>query len=116
MSLKLLQSPWSEVRKEIIEEKRLDEIAADKIGEYVRNSGSIELIDTLLNDSKLKNIPSAVKGLEAMRLLLNYCDVMGLKEKILFDVSLARGLDYYTGVIYEAVLKGLLLHLLLVLI
>lgn len=57
----------------------------------------------------MKNIPSAVKGLEAMRLLLNYCDVMGLKEKILFDVSLARGLDYYTGVIYEAVLKGWLL-------
>lgn len=31
---------------------------------------------------------------------------MGLKDKILFDVSLARGLDYYTGVIYEAILKG----------
>ena len=26
--------------------------------------------------------------------------------KLLFDLSLARGLDYYTGVIYEAVLKG----------
>lgn len=23
-----------------------------------------------------------------------------------FDLSLARGLDYYTGVIYEAVLEG----------
>lgn len=25
---------------------------------------------------------------------------------MLFDLSLARGLDYYTGVIFEAVLKG----------
>ena len=26
--------------------------------------------------------------------------------QVSFDMSLARGLDYYTGVIYEAVLKG----------
>ena len=25
---------------------------------------------------------------------------------MVFDLSLARGLDYYTGVIYEAVLRG----------
>jgi len=29
---------------------------------------------------------------------------MGVLDKISFDFSLARGLDYYTGVIYEAVL------------
>ena len=26
--------------------------------------------------------------------------------QVSFDLSLARGLDYYTGLIYEAVLKG----------
>ena len=26
--------------------------------------------------------------------------------QVLFDMSLARGLDYYTGVIYEGILKG----------
>ena len=26
--------------------------------------------------------------------------------QVVFDLSLARGLDYYTGVIYEAVLQG----------
>lgn len=30
---------------------------------------------------------------------------MGALEPIVFDLSLARGLDYYTGVIYEAVLQ-----------
>ena len=31
---------------------------------------------------------------------------MGASDRISFDLSLARGLDYYTGVIYEAVMVG----------
>lgn len=27
-------------------------------------------------------------------------------DKVVFDLSLARGLDYYTGVIFEAAFKG----------
>lgn len=103
---KLDKSPWAEVRREMIEEKGLDAESADKIGEYVQLNGGLELVEQLLNDAKLKEVPSAVAGLEGMRLLLKYCEIMGLKTEILFDLSLARGLDYYTGVIYEAVLKG----------
>lgn len=106
---KLDKSPWSEVRCEMINEKGLDEATADKIGEYVRLNGGIELVDKLLEDEKLKAIPSAVQGLEGIKLLLKYCNVMGLDKEILFDLSLARGLDYYTGVIYEAILKGYLI-------
>ncbi len=39
-----------------------------------------------------------------MELLFTYCQAMGCLDKVLFDFSLARGLDYYTGLIYEAVL------------
>ena len=39
-----------------------------------------------------------------MELLFGYLDAMKCLDKISFDFSLARGLDYYTGVIYEAVL------------
>lgn len=90
----------------MIEEKGLDEVKADKIGEYVQLSGSLDLIETLLKDDFLTKSPSATKGLEAMKLLINYCTSLGLSKEILFDLSLARGLDYYTGVIYEAVLKA----------
>lgn len=90
----------------MIEEKGLDETTADKIGEYVRLSGGIELVDELLKNEHLSKVPSATKGLEAMKLLLNYCNILGLDKEIIFDLSLARGLDYYTGVIYEAVLKS----------
>lgn len=103
---KLDKSPWSDVRKEMINEKGLDEATADQIGEYVRLNGGSDLVDKLLDDPKLKKVPSAVKGLEAMKLLLHYCHLMNLSKEISFDLSLARGLDYYTGVIYEAVLTG----------
>lgn len=90
----------------MIDEKGLDEVSADKIGEYVRLSGNIELVDKLLQNEHLNKVPSAVQGLQATRLLLTYCNILGLEKEIIFDLSLARGLDYYTGVIFEAVLKG----------
>ncbi|KAH8314770.1 hypothetical protein KR074_004182 [Drosophila pseudoananassae] len=103
---KLDKSPWEDVRKEMVEEKGLDPAAADRIGEYVRLSGGTELVEQLLADAKLKAVPNAVKGLEGMQLLLKYCSIFGLDKRVSFDLSLARGLDYYTGVIYEGVLKG----------
>lgn len=40
-----------------------------------------------------------------MKLFFDYCDLYNITNKISFDLSLARGLDYYTGIIFEAVLK-----------
>jgi len=102
---KLDKSPWEEVKKEMTEEKGLEEAAADRIGEYVRMSGGTELIEKLLG-SKLAESKSAKQGLEDMKLLLRYSALYGCGEVVSFDLSLARGLDYYTGVIYEAVLCG----------
>jgi len=102
---KLDKSPWDEVKKEMTEEKGLDEAAADRIGEFVRMSGGTELIEELLK-GKLAESKIAKQGLEEMKLLLNYCNLYGCGEAVSFDLSLARGLDYYTGVIYEAVLCG----------
>ena len=39
-----------------------------------------------------------------MGILFKYLTDVNCTEGILFDLSLARGLDYYTGIIYEAVL------------
>lgn len=102
---KLDKSPWEEVRKEMVEEKGLDEAAADRIGGYVRMSGGVELIDQLLESDLGKN-KSAKQGLEDIKILLRYCELYKCRENVSFDVSLARGLDYYTGIIYEAVLCG----------
>ncbi|XP_070492801.1 histidine--tRNA ligase, cytoplasmic isoform X2 [Chironomus tepperi] len=103
---KLDKMSWEDVKKEMIVDKGLDETSANKIGEYVRLSGGEDLVEKLLKDEKLKKVKSAVQGLEEMKLLLKYCSIFGIKNQVRFDLSLARGLDYYTGVIYEAVLLG----------
>lgn len=41
-----------------------------------------------------------------MKALFDFLDTMQVLPHLSFDLSLARGLDYYTGVIYEAVLLG----------
>jgi len=102
---KLDKSPWEEVRKEMVEEKGLDDAAADRIGEFVRMSGGKDLVESL-STSKLSESKIAKKGLEELRLLLRYCELYGCLDVVSFDLSLARGLDYYTGVIFEAVLQG----------
>lgn len=88
------------------EDKGLDPDVADKIGNYVQLKGSQELLDKLLSDTTLMANESAKKGLDDMALLFNYLTTFGVLPKISFDMSLARGLDYYTGVIYEVVTEG----------
>jgi histidyl-tRNA synthetase len=46
--------------------------------------------------------PRAVEGLNEMKLLFEYLEAMGCVKNISFDLSLARGLGYYTGLIFEA--------------
>ncbi|KAL7304992.1 hypothetical protein TKK_0002782 [Trichogramma kaykai] len=103
---KLDKSPWEEVKKEMVEEKGLDEKIADKIGGYVSRNGGRNLVDELRKDEDLMKQPSAVQGIDAMDLLLKYCELFKVMDNVVFDLSLARGLDYYTGVIYEAILTG----------
>lgn len=61
------------------------------------------MLEKLEADPALKTVPSAVAGLKDMRLLFDYLSVYGVLPKLSFDMSLARGLDYYTGIIYEAI-------------
>ncbi|KAL2912932.1 Cytoplasmic and mitochondrial histidine tRNA synthetase [Polyrhizophydium stewartii] len=101
---KLDKMPWADVRKEMTEEKGLDPAVADRIGEYVKLKGGKELCAVLAADGPLSSNESAVAGIKDMELLFTYLELFGVAHRVNFDLSLARGLDYYTGVIYEAVL------------
>jgi histidyl-tRNA synthetase len=103
---KLDKSPWSEVRREMVEDKGLEGEVADKIEMYVCQKGGRELLEQLQADETLKADQSASKGLEEMGLLMDYLSAFGVLCNCSFDLSLARGLDYYTGVIYEVVTEG----------
>lgn len=101
---KLDKTPWQDVKNEMVGEKGLPPEAADRIGEYVQMNGGLEMIEQLLQDPLLSQNKLSLDGLNDMKTLFEYLALYGVTSQISFDLSLARGLDYYTGVIYEAVL------------
>eukprot|EP00963_Diacronema_lutheri_P006355 scaffold544_cov320-Pavlova_lutheri.AAC.69 len=105
---KLDKSPWAEVKVEMTEQKGLPEDVADRVGEFVQFQGKpYELLEVLEGaSSPFAGHEGSLATLQELRLLFGYLDAMGALGRIHFDLSLARGLDYYTGVIYEAVFCG----------
>ena len=103
---KLDKLPWADVRKEMTEEKGLEGEVADRIGEWVIHKGKHELLDKLRNDPVLSANESMKQGINDMGLLLDYLEAFGALDRVSFDLGLARGLDYYTGLIYEVVTEG----------
>lgn len=102
---KLDKLPWEEVRAEMVNEKGLAAESADKIANFVlRNGNPFELWDQLMTEGVFGDHISANEAMRDLKLLFQYLEAMGSLPYISFDLSLARGLDYYTGVIYEAVL------------
>ncbi|XP_051505281.1 histidine--tRNA ligase isoform X1 [Myxocyprinus asiaticus] len=102
---KLDKMAWEDVKKEMINEKGLSEDMADQIGEYVCMQGGMDLADCLLQDPKLSQSKQACAGLTDIKQLFSYLQILQVTDKVVFDLSLARGLDYYTGVIFEALLS-----------
>ncbi|OTF78963.1 histidine-tRNA ligase, cytoplasmic-like protein [Euroglyphus maynei] len=100
---KLDKNTWEEVKQEMVKEKGLSENVADSIGELVKMNGSIELVDRLLAQELGQN-KRAAQGLNEIKSLFHYCNLFQIESSISFDLSLARGLDYYTGLIYEVVI------------
>lgn len=103
---KLDKLPWADVRKEMTEEKGLDGAVADKIGEYAKLKGGKDLLEKLEADALLMADGVASEGIKEMKILFGYLDVSKVTDKMSFDLSLARGLDYYTGIIYEAIVAA----------
>lgn len=103
---KLDKQPWSAVRLEMINEKGLPEVSADRIGEFVKLRGGVELIDELLSREEIQGNDRIKKGLQDLKLMFGFLKLFGIDSDVRFDLSLARGLDYYTGVILEAILLG----------
>ena len=62
---------------------------------------------SILKEAKgmLKNTVSGVLGTEELKELTALATRLGVKN-IKIDLSLARGLDYYTGPVFEGVIKG----------
>lgn len=105
---KLDKSSWDEVRREMTHDKGLPAHVADSIGQLILLRGRpTELLDKLCDPAHvLSQHPGGAAALGELRRLFSFLSVMGALESVVFDLSLARGLDYYTGVIFEAVVLG----------
>ena len=96
---------------------KLDKIGLDKVNEELRADGiseeaiaKLQPVITLsgTNEEKLQtmeNLLSAseigMKGIEELRFILGACDKVELENELQLDLTLARGLNYYTGAIFE---------------
>ncbi|XP_059645400.1 histidine--tRNA ligase, cytoplasmic [Cornus florida] len=105
---KLDKQSFEQIKKEMVEEKGLSSETADKIGTYVKERGSpVELLSKLKQEgSKFLENSVSLAALNDLDILFKCLEKSKCIDKVVFDLSLARGLDYYTGVIYEAVFKG----------
>lgn len=79
---KLDKLPWEDVKKEMCEEKGLDDAIADKIGEYVKLKGGEELLQTLSADATLTGNKLAKEGINEMKLLFDYLNAYGITARV----------------------------------
>jgi len=102
---KLDKEPWEKVEEELIKSKGLTKEMTTKLWEFVKRKGHpLEMLEEIKSEGIFGDHELANETIAEMELLFNYLDALNCLDKISFDFSLARGLDYYTGVIYEAVL------------
>lgn len=96
---------------------KLDKIGLDKVNEELRDKGlSEEAIAKLqpvilLSGSNREKIASlkevlaasetGLKGIEEMEFILDRIEKLALRAELELDLTLARGLNYYTGAIFE---------------
>ena len=96
---------------------KLDKIGLENVNQELREDGlseqQIEKLQPIIslegsNDEKLNTIAdvlaaseTGLKGVEETRTILDTLKQLGLKNEIQLDLTLARGLNYYTGAIFE---------------
>ena len=70
-------------------------------------SEKIAVMRSLMNGQSASGIVSetGLKGLDELEELFGYIDAAGVKCEVEIDLSLARGLNYYTGAIFEVKAK-----------
>ncbi|MBO4489174.1 MAG: histidine--tRNA ligase [Bacteroidales bacterium] len=82
-------------------ERGISEEAIGKLDAIFNMTGmstqeKLDMLGNLLAGSEI-----GLKGIEEVRTMLSYTQEMGLQSNIELDITLARGLNYYTGAIFE---------------
>lgn len=103
---KLDKEPWAAVEEEL-REKGVNKDQIGRLADFVIGLREEQSFEGVLAElSQMLSQVSSGEVLDEMRSLRSYLESMGVADLIKIDTSLARGLDYYTGLIFEAVISG----------
>ncbi|WP_106542424.1 histidine--tRNA ligase [Prolixibacter denitrificans] len=102
---------------------KLDKIGLEKVNAELEEKGvsgeAIAKLQPILklsgtNEEKLEQIEQVIsgsetglKGIEEVRTIFNYLKQLSLDTEVELDLTLARGLNYYTGAIFEVKAKDM---------
>ncbi len=102
---------------------KLEKIGLEKVNQELAEKGvtkeAIEKLQPILalkgnTSEKIKQLESilanseiGLQGVSELKTLFNYLERMELKTEVELDLTLARGLNYYTGAIIEVKTKGM---------
>ncbi len=87
------------VEKELVA-REIAQHAIDKIKEI------LFIKDLTILKALFKDSPTGLKGIEELETFHSYLDLQATTNEVEFDITLARGLSYYTGCIFEVAAKG----------
>ena len=104
---KLSKNGREGVAGEMVEKTGISPTAAGRIIDLAQTEGTNrEILDRLERD--FGSNAKAAEGIRRLRELLGVTATAGVGEEYLhLDLSIARGLDYYTGTVYETILTDL---------
>jgi histidyl-tRNA synthetase len=91
---------WEKVKEELIS-KGIKDNAINEFGEIIRiiDKDNDEIISFL--NSVLAGSTIGMEGIRELNTLLELLKKTDLRSEVIFDLTLARGLNYYTGAIIE---------------
>ncbi len=93
---KMDKMDWKDIVKEL-KEKNIPDAAIAKLEGLLQKDLSLESLGV-----ELKEVEGCQEGIAELKQVFTYLNVLGIpKHAYKFDIALARGLDYYTGPIFE---------------
>lgn len=90
-----------EVTRENLEDLKIGDDAVEKILSFIEIRGNLETVKTRLEDFDFGGEKFS-EGMNELFFVLDLLEKQGLKDVAIADMMIVRGLDYYTGTVFEA--------------
>lgn len=88
---------------------KVDKIGIEKVMDLIDGKGDLKTIKALLEragDTETRLVEMSEYETDRIEQIWDLISELGLQEYVEFDPSMARGLDYYTGMVMETFVEG----------